>query len=103
MLLKNVKKNYIFTRMLTKKDLSQIRGIVGEEINARTRKIVQEETRKIVQEEIEPVKSEIRTIKKDIAKIRADIKVIISFFDREYLELRTRVERIETHLGFSPS
>lgn len=97
--LKNVKKNYIFTRMLTKNDLSQIENIVEK----RTRKIVQEETRKIVREEIEPVKSEIRTIKKDIAKIRADIKVIISFFDREYLELRTRVERIKAHLGLSPS
>lgn len=77
--------------MLTKKDLLQIEEIIDKK------------TRRIVQEEIKPIKGEIKTIKKDVAKIRADIKVIISFFDREYLELRERVERIEAHLGLSPS
>lgn len=84
--------------MLTKKDLLQI----GEIVDKRTRSIVQEETRKIVQEEIAPIKKEIKTIKKDVAKIRADIKMIVSFFDREYLELRERVKRTRTHLGLSP-
>jgi len=100
--------------MLTKNDLSQIRGIVGEEIEKRTRPIVREEietrtrqivqgeTRKIVQEEIEPVKNEIKTIKKDIREIRSDIKAIISFFDREFINLLKRVERIEEHLGLQP-
>jgi len=75
-------------RMLTKQDLSQITTIVRKE----TKQIVQTETSMIVQEET-------RDMKKDIASIRKDIKQIVSFFDREYLELRNRVERIELHLG----
>ena len=78
--------------MLTKQDLSQIQHIIHSE----TRKIVQEETRKIVQEELKPVKD-------DITHIRKDVKLIITFFDREYLELRARVEKIEQHLNLQPS
>ncbi len=37
-------------------------------------------------------------IKEDISQIRKDQKAIIRFFDREYLNLRKRVERIETFL-----
>jgi len=69
--------------MLTKQDLTNLT------------KIVQVETRKIVQEELKP-------IKKDIIPIRKDQKLIVNFFDREYLDLRTRVERIEEHLGLPP-
>jgi len=70
--------------MLTKTDFAQIKKIVHEE--------VQTETRKVVREELKP-------IKEDVAKIRKDIKTIVAFFDREYLELRHRVERIENHLN----
>ena len=73
--------------MLTNTDLGKIGNIV------------QKESRKIVQKEFSPVKKDIKTIKSDISQIRIDIKVIVSFFDREYLELRKRVERIEEHLG----
>ena len=81
--------------MLTKNDLSQI----GEIVQNETRKIVQVETRKIVQEEIAPLKKDIKTLKSDVTEIRKDIKKIVNFFDREYLELRNRVENIEQHLG----
>ncbi len=46
-------------------------------------------------------KQELKPIKEDIQKIRADQKTIITFFDKEYLELRKRVELIENHLGIS--
>ena len=69
--------------MLDKNDLSQIK------------KIVHEETTKIIDAKLKP-------IKQDIAQIRKDNKTIIAFFDREYLDLRKRVERIEGHLNLPP-
>ena len=81
--------------MLTKTDFSQIRKIVKEEVQQETRKIVQEETKKIVQKELKPIKA-------DIVNIKSDINVIISLFDREYLDLSKRVKRIENHLDLSP-
>lgn len=69
--------------MLTKGDLSQIQKIVKEEVQAGTN----------------PLKKDMQVVKKDVAQIRKDIKVISSFFDREYLELRRRVEKVEQHLG----
>jgi transcriptional regulatory protein LevR len=41
------------------------------------------------------------SIKEDIEQIRKDQKLIIKFFDREYLNLRKRVERIESYLKLS--
>lgn len=70
--------------MLTKTDLSQIK------------KIVQEETTVVIGKKLKP-------IKQDIAQIRNDQKTIISFFDKEYLDLRKRVERIEEHLSLTAS
>ncbi len=64
--------------MLTKTDLQAIDGIVANRIR----------------EELKPVK-------KDISKMRKDIDVMLSLFDREYVDLRTRVERIEEHLNLS--
>jgi len=77
--------------MLTKGDLEQIREIVRDE----SRAVVREDARIIMQEELVPVK-------KDIAKIRKDVGVMLSMFDREYVELRRRVERIEQHLSLPP-
>jgi len=81
--------------MLTKQDLSQIQQVVHKE--------VQNETRKIVQEELRPLKKDVSTLKEDVAEIRKDVKTIVRFFDREYLELRKRVERIENHLDLHPT
>lgn len=51
---------------------------------------------------IDTVQADVKTLKKDTAKIRKDIDVMLSFFDREYIDLRKRVERIEKHLGLPP-
>jgi len=67
--------------MLTKDDLKEIRGVIREEID--------------------PLKKDVKTLKSDVTEIRRDIKRIINFFDREYLELRKRVEKIEQHLGIT--
>ena len=96
--------------MLTKQDLSDIQKVVQTEtrkvILSETpkivRDIVQSETPKIVRSEAHTIlQQELKPIKEDIAKIRKDISVIVSFFDREYVELRRRVERIEHHLQLS--
>ena len=58
--------------MLTKTGLKQIKGIV------------QVETTKTIKGELKPIKN-------DISKIRKDIDVIISLFDKEYINLRERV------------
>ena len=52
---------------------------------------------------IEPINKDIKTLKKDMAQTRNDIKVIISYFDREYVELRKRIDRIEEHLDINSS
>ena len=69
--------------MLTKSDLSQIQ------------KIVNTESKKVITQELKP-------IKEDITHIRKDIKTVLNYFDREYLQLRKRVERLENHLHLSP-
>ena len=65
--------------MLTKQDLSEIQ--------------------KVIQKEVEPIKKDIKTIKSDATQIRSDVKTVINLFDKEYLELRKKVERIEEHLN----
>ena len=65
--------------MLTKTDLQEIQ------------KIVKHEVRSEIQRENAP-------INKNIRKIKTDLKIVINFFDREYLQLRARVERLEEHL-----
>ena len=44
----------------------------------------------------------LKPLKSDVAKIRKDVDVMPSMFDREYVELRTRIEKIEEHLGIQP-
>lgn len=79
--------------MLTKDDLSQIKGIIQDE----TRKIVKEE----LKIEIDPLRRDVKILQKDVTKIRKDVGTIVNYFDREYLELRERVEKIEHHLGIN--
>ena len=101
--------------MLTKTDLSPIQKIVQTEtlksIKEEVPGIVERQARKIIMEEVPPIvetqarkimKEELKPIKQDIAEIRGDIKAIVSFFDREYVALRRRVERIEDHLQLAP-
>jgi hypothetical protein len=56
----------------------------------------------IVTSEIQPLEKDINTVKRDMKHIRKDVKTIISFFDRETLELGKRVDRIEDKLGLGP-
>lgn len=60
--------------MLSKEDLSAIDNLMDKKLNP---------------------------IKEDVSKTRTGINVIISLFDREYVDLRKRVEIIEKHLQLS--
>lgn len=53
----------------------------------------------LTNDDVQIIKKIIDPIKKDVATSRKDIKVLISYFDREYVELRKRIEKIEDHLG----
>lgn len=53
----------------------------------------------VIANEIQPVKSDIKTLKTDVTKIRKDMNVVLGYLDKEYIDLRKRVERIEEHFG----
>lgn len=40
----------------------------------------------------------LKPIQEDISRVRKDQKTIVNFFDREYLDLRQRVDKIEDFL-----
>jgi len=71
--------------MLTKSDLKEIDNVVSKRLQNVTTK--------------DDLKRELKPIKSDVAKTRKDIDVMLSMFDREYLQLRKRVERIEEYPG----
>lgn len=73
--------------MLTKTDLQAIDNLIVKRVD--------EVVTKRIREEHKP-------IRKDISKMRKDIDVMLSLFDREYVNLRSRVERIEEHLSLTP-
>lgn len=81
--------------MLTKTDLSQIGKILD-------RKLFDYPTKKDLNKHFEAIDKHFGNIEKDIKKIKKDQKTIIDFFDREYLELKARVKRIEEYLKIQP-
>lgn len=43
------------------------------------------------------------SVKKDLKKyIKDELKKVVNFFDRDYLKLKKRVDKIETHLELPP-
>ncbi|MEK7064396.1 MAG: hypothetical protein AAB973_02185 [Patescibacteria group bacterium] len=78
--------------MLDKNDLRLIDNLLVKRIG---------EELKPIKEDIGLLKKELKPIKDDISHIRKDMKTIINYFDREYLGLRSRVERIEEYLKIS--
>ena len=80
--------------MLTKTDLKEIGNVVLKRIK--------KDVPSLVEKQLSPLKNYIKTLGSDVTKIRKDIDVIVSLFDREYLDLRKRVTRIEEHLELPP-
>lgn len=104
--------------MLTKTDLSQIRKVVREEVEAEsktTRTDIEYELKRVrmelslrldkIEDHLKDIsiktsrlESEIGKIKKDIISIKADINSVIGYADENHIRLRKRGEKIEEHL-----
>ncbi|MCL4338238.1 hypothetical protein M1271_00955 [Patescibacteria group bacterium] len=85
--------------MLTKTDLQKIKQSIKEVALTKDDAksfVRRDDLRSFV------TKDDLKPIKLDIAKIRKDTGTITDFFDKEYLDFRQRVERIEKHLNLSP-
>ncbi|MDP3955214.1 MAG: hypothetical protein Q8Q15_02535 [bacterium] len=98
--------------MITKTDLSQIRKVIREEIEAEHDEIqseiklfrIQIESRlsniedKLKDLTIKGNKHDLQLTKilRDIAKIRKDNKYMVDFFDKEYIVIKKRVEKLES-------
>lgn len=93
--------------MLTKTDLSQIRKIIREEVEFESKSLQEDLQGEIklsrieIQKDIRDLKSKIKGLEISNNKIQKDIKKIIGFFDEEYLQVRKRLERLESHLNLS--
>ncbi len=75
--------------MLTKEDLSQIGNVVDSKLNKRLEPF---------EKRFGSIDKKLNSLDKDVTYIRKSINVDISGFDKEYLDLRKRVEQIEKHL-----
>ena len=69
--------------MLTDSDLKKIGNLIDEKLESKLE---------------EKLETKLKPIKEDVESIRNDQKTLINFFDKEYLELRKRVEKIEKYL-----
>ena len=94
--------------MLTKTDLSQIRKIVREEVETESGSLQEELQGEIklsrieIQKDVHTVKDRIKNLEIAIRKIQKNIKSIVSFFDKEYLNMRQRIEHVEEHVNLPP-
>ncbi len=72
--------------MLTKTDLSQIRGVVHEEVDV------------VVEEKLE---KKLKPIKKDLRYLRTTVDLIVKNYDEADVKLERRVRKIEHHVGLA--
>lgn len=86
--------------MLNENDLRKIKGIVKDELKDEFKTVKSDVAS--IRRDTKAFKDELKTVKSDIASIRRDTKTIANFFDREYLTLRARVERVEEFLHLPP-
>lgn len=93
--------------MLTKSDLSELRNIIREELEVENDSIKNDILAEIkfarieLETKINKLEKKAKDTEIHLKKIRKDISTIISYFDRGYISIRKKVERIEEHLGFS--
>ena len=123
------RKNYSWS-MLTQTDLSQIRGVVKEEVNGAIQSQVPGMMAKAIQSQVpgmmakaiqsqvpgmmaKAIQSQVpsivtgilqkglKPIKKDLKKIRKDLEFAVGVLDRDRWKLEKRVDVIESHIGLS--
>ncbi len=84
--------------MLTKDDLQAIQQIVRTEVKAEIKAEVKKEIKEGLAVGLKPIQKNILSLKKDVQKLRRDLNVTITSFDRDIIDTRRRVDRIEDHL-----
>ncbi len=94
--------------MLTKADLQAIDKIVKkrvrEEVETESENLKNELQGDItmlrleVTRSIEELKNRIKNLEIKVTKVRKDINTVISLFDRDYINLKKKVIRMEDHL-----
>lgn len=93
--------------MLTKNDLSEIRKVIREEVETESQSTKQELGAEIklarieIQSEIKVLSDRVKNLEIGFKKIQKDIKSIVNFFDKEYLELKKRVKEVENHINLT--
>jgi hypothetical protein len=75
--------------MLTKNDLNQIRGVVSDEISGQ------------LDAKLDSVKKDIKVLKGGLSKLQKNQGTMLDLLDREQMEQRTRISRLEEQVGFS--
>ena len=55
-----------------------------------------------IKQDLGILKTDVKTIKNDVTKVRRDMTTLFDFLDKDFLDLRQRVDRIEEHLGLPP-
>lgn len=95
--------------MLTKTDLNQIRKVVREEVEIESKSSKEDLQGEIklvrieIQKDIRTLTNRVKSLEIITNRIQKDIKSIINFFDKEFLQLRKRVEKVEEHLNLPPT
>lgn len=80
--------------MLTKEDITEIKQLFGENNEILLQKLTWELIRNS--------KKRLTPILKELRKLRKDLNVTITSFDREIIDTRRRVDRIEDHFQLPP-
>jgi predicted nuclease with TOPRIM domain len=75
--------------MLTKNDLNQIRGVVSDEISGQ------------LDAKLDSVKKDIKVLKGGLSKLQKNQDIMLDLLDKEQMEQRTRISRLEEHVEFS--
>lgn len=72
--------------MLTVNDLKLIRQVVKEEIAIQMTPL---------KRDVEQLKKDVSLLRKDVTQLKKDVNIVITFFDNEMADLKTRVTRLE--------
>lgn len=88
--------------MLTKNDLYQIGGLLDKKLDQKIDEKFGQLDQNIDKKLDQKFKKELKPIRLQLKKIQSDIRHMIVFFDRDYDNLRKRVDRVEHHLRLPP-
>lgn len=95
--------------MFTKQDAKIIEEVLTKQIDPLSKRLikVEEKVNRIpelekkvdrVEKRLDSVENKVDKMNINITKVQKDLKLVIRSFDREYLQLRARLERVEEHL-----